>query len=212
MLGLKIYLLILMALLQSACISNIMAGANIIYDRHQIYKKSSDIALAAKVGHAIKMSPELNCPSNQCFEIAVFHGDVLVLGTVPSELEKNKVTDAIQGIKGYRHFYNFIQIDPNFDYQQRWTDHWITTQTRSKIMANAEIDPNPFKIVSHQQVVYVMGDVLDYQETLIIDICRNVSNVNKVVNLLQVYNLEKRPAKRPPPSASPTLPTLTPSW
>lgn len=189
-----------------------MTGANIIYDRHQIYKKSADIALAAKVGHALKMAPELYCPSNKCFEIAVFHGDVLVLGNVPSELEKAKVTELIQKIKNYRRLYNFIQINPKFDDQQQWSDHWITTQIRAKVIANADIDPNPFKIISHQNVVYVMGDVLAYQETLILEICRNISNVEKVVNLLQVYDLKKRERPQLTPPPNPNLPSLTPSW
>lgn len=212
MLKRKLSTIVLSLLLQSGCISHVMTGANIIYDRHQIYKKSADITLAAKVGHVIKMNPALNCPSNQCFEVAVFHGDVLVLGTVPSELEKSKVTESIQGFKNYRHLYNFIQIDPQFDYQQEWSDHWITTQIRTKVMANADIDPNPFKIVSHQHIVYILGDVLEDQESLILDICRNIPNVNKVVNLLQVYQLHKRAAKQPAPSTSPTLPTLSPGW
>lgn len=202
----------LFVLIQSGCITHLMTGANIIYDRHQIYKKSADLTLAAKIGHIIKMNPALNCPSNQCFEIAVFHGDVLVLGTVPSEQEKSKVTELIQNFNHYRHLYNFIQIDPNFDYQQEWTDHWITTQIRTKVMANADIDPNPFKIVSHQHMVYILGDVLEDQESLILDICRNIPHVTKVVNLLQVYQLHKRTAKQPAPSTSPTLPSLSPGW
>jgi hypothetical protein len=65
------------------------------------------------VGHALKVEPLLNCPSNKCFEIATFHGDVLVLGTVPSQLEKDKVTQVIQKVGQYRHLYNYVKINPN---------------------------------------------------------------------------------------------------
>lgn len=207
------YLIILIASINlSSCIGNVVTGANIIYDRHNVYKKSSDIALSAKVGHAIKLEPELNCPSNKCFEIAVFHGDVLVLGTVTSQEEKDKTTDVVQGVGGYRHFYNYVEVNPSFQYADNWMDHWITTEIRSKIMANADIDPNPFKIISHQNVVYILGDVMDYQESLITDICRKTENVTKVVNLMQTYTLKKRKKQNSPIiKVSPELPN-TNSW
>lgn len=193
----------------SSCISNIMAGANIVYDRHHVYKKSADFALAAKVGHALKMDPALNCPSNKCFEIAVFHGDILLLGTVPSALEKDKATELIQNLGNYRHLYNFIDINPLWSYNDNWDDPWITTQIRSKIIANADIDPEPFKIISRQNTVYIMGDVLDDQESLILEICRNTNQVNKVINLLQVYTLKKRQSNTTPfNDLSPKLPDM----
>jgi len=199
-------------ILLSSCITNVMTGANIIYDRHQVYKKSTDIALSAKVGHAIKLEPELNCPSNKCFEIAVFHSDVLLLGTVTSEEEKDKATEVVQGVGGYRHFYNYIQVNPNYQYVGNWMDHWITTEIRTKVMANADIDPNPFKIISHEEIVYILGDVMDYQEALITDICRKTDHVKKVVNLMQSYSLKKHKRQNTPPiKASPELPN-TNSW
>lgn len=176
-----------------------ITGANIIYDRHQVYKKSTDLTLAAKVGHAIKMEPSLACPSNKCFEIAVFHGDILLLGEVPSLEAKNKATEVVQALGNYRHLYNFIQVDPNYTYPDHLNDHWITTQIRAKIMANADIDPQPFKIISKNNIVYIMGDVMDYQELAIKDICRTTAYVEKVVNLLQVYSLKKQDKKVPSP-------------
>ena len=190
----------------SSCLSSMMTGANIIYDRHQVYKKSTDLALAAEVGHAIKMDPRLNCPSNRCFEIAVFHGDILLLGVVPNIEAKNRASEIAQALKNYRHLYNFITVNPDYTYPDDLTDHWITTQIRTKIMANADIDPQPFKIISKNKMVYIMGDVLDYQENLIKDICRQTSYVEKVVSLLQVYSLKKQKRQSVPNAPSPNLP------
>ena len=55
----KFYLTALLSVLLSACISNAWTGANMIYDRHHLYKKSNDIKLSAKVGHApVSILPE----------------------------------------------------------------------------------------------------------------------------------------------------------
>ncbi len=206
----KFYLTSILSILLSACISNAWTGANMIYDRHHLYKKSNDIKLSAKVGHALKIDPELNCPSNKCFEIAVFHGDVLLLGIVPSTVEKDRATQDIQAVSGYRHLYNYLTIDPHSEYPAQLQDHWITTQIRSNILANADIDPDPFKVVSHENIVYLMGDIMDDQEKLVIDVCRQTPYVNKVVNLMQAYTLQNHP-RNIPASPTPQLPN-TQAW
>jgi osmotically-inducible protein OsmY len=179
-------------LMLSACIGNFFTGANLVYDRHHVYKKANDIKLSAQVGHAIKLEPSLNCPSNKCFEIAVFHGHVLLLGTVQTAEQKAKASGLVQQIDNVRHLYNYINVNPNADYDVHWQDSMITTQIRSQIVANSDIDPAPFKVVSYENVVYLMGDVMDDQEPLIVNIARNTQDVVKVVNLLHVYMLKPK--------------------
>ena len=182
-------------MLLSACIGNFFTGANLVYDRHHVYKKAYDIKLAAQVGHALKLEPTLNCPSNKCFEIAVFKGDVLLLGTVQTEDQKQKASDIVKNLEHLQHLYNYINVNPDANYDVNWQDSFITTQIRSQIMANSDIDPGPFKVVSYQNVVYLMGNVMDDQELLIKDIARNTKDVAKVVNLLHVYMLKLKDGK-----------------
>lgn len=180
-----------------------------VYDRHHFYKKIYDIKLAARVGHALKIDPKLYCPSNKCFEIAVFHGDVLLLGTVPTQEHKAIAETDVNQVGQFRHFYNFLEVNPNYDYESHYQDHLITTNIRSQIVANADIDPEPFKIISRNDIVYVMGDVMEDQENLIIDVCRKTSYVSKVVNLLQAYALKKHP-RVIPPTTIPQFPNSQP--
>jgi osmotically-inducible protein OsmY len=188
----KNIILIASCMMLNACIGNFFTGANLVYDRHHVYKKANDIKLAAQVGHAIKLEPTLNCPSNKCFEIAVFHGDVLLLGTVQTEEQKQRASNLLQHLDNLRHLYNYINVNPNANYDINWQDSIITTQVRSQIMANSDIDPAPFKVVSYEDVVYLMGDVMDDQEVLIKDIARNTKDVVKVVNLMHVYMLKPK--------------------
>lgn len=185
-------------LLLSGCLGSLWTGANLFYGRHHVFKKTTDIVIAAKVGHAIKLEPMLECPSGHCFEIAVFHGDVLLLGSVDSLEKKQKVTEVSEGIANIRHLYNYIDVTDQMGINANIEDHWITTKIRSQVMANSDIDPDPFKVVSYQQVVYLLGDVLDEQEKLIIDIAKDTDGVKKVVNLIQTYTLTHQPKKAPP--------------
>lgn len=185
-------------LLLSGCLGGMWTGANLFYGRHHVFKKTTDVMIAAKVGHALKLDPLLACPSQYCFEIAVFHGDVLLLGSVDSIEKKQKATEVSQDIAHIRHLYNYIDVTDQMGIDSNMNDHWITTKIRTHVMANSEIDPDPFKIVSHQQVVYILGDVLDDQEKLIIDIAKETDSVKKVVNLTQTYTLTHHPKKMPP--------------
>ena len=179
------------------------------YDRHHLYKKIHDVKISAQVGHVLKIDPDLYCPSNKCFEIAVFHGDVLLLGTVPTQEQKNKAEQDIIKLGQYRHFYNFVDVNPNFGYDSNYQDHLITTSIRSAVLSNSDIDPEPFKIISKNNIVYVMGDILEDQEKLIIDVCRKTTYVNKVINLSQSYILKKY-SKSLPPSSVPQFPNSQP--
>lgn len=184
--------------LLSGCLGSVWTGANLFYGRHHVFKKTTDMFIAAKVGHAIKLEPILDCPSHHCFEIAVFHGDVLLLGSVDSLEKKQRATEVSEHINHIRHLYNYIDVTKQMGTDANIEDHWITTKIRSQVMANSDIDPDPFKVVSYQQVVYLMGDVLDDQEKLVVDIAKDTDDVKKVVNLTQTYTLTHQPKKAPP--------------
>ena len=189
----RILIVLALAILLSGCLGGVWTGASLFYDRHRVFKKTTDIALAAKVGHVIKLEPLLNCPSNRCFEIATFHGDILLLGDVQTQEQKDKATQVVIALGGYRHLYNYIQINPQATYETNINDHLVTTRIRSQVVSNSEIDPQPFKVITHDQIVYLMGDVLDTQEELIIDVAKDTEGVRKVVNLLQSYSLKHKP-------------------
>ncbi len=72
-------------------------------------------------------------------------------------------------------------------------DNWITTKIRSKILADSTIDPNDFKVVTADQIVYLMGDVIPEQAAKVIHIARTCTGVKRVVKLFKYYNLSDKP-------------------
>jgi len=67
-------------------------------------------------------------------------------------------------------------------------------------------------VVSHHQVVYLMGDVMDDQAQLIIDIARNTPHVTKVVNLMQTYSLKKNLPQAQPSQPMPNSMPTNQTW
>nr|WP_058530144.1 BON domain-containing protein [Legionella londiniensis] len=166
--------------------SNILTGASLIYERHSIYKSLSDFQLSANASRALYHDEVFKC--RQCaIDLAVFNGDILLAGHVPSAKLRQEAQKRIAALQGYRRLFNQLAIrrtDPNYI-----QDSWITAKIRAQILADARINPKKFKVITADRIVYLMGDVIPLQATLVIDIARQCVGVKRVVKLLRYYNL-----------------------
>ena len=66
-------------------------------------------------------------------------------------------------------------------------DGWITAKIRIGILQDSSIDPDQFKIVTVDELVYLMGDVIPAQALKVIMISRNCDGVRRVVKLFRYY-------------------------
>lgn len=174
----------------SGCISSLWTGANLIYDRHQIYKQVDDFQLSADASRALFKDRRLK--ARDCYvDLTVFNGDLLVSGHVPTPELRQMVQQRLATLTGYRRI--FFQISLQSEPGPLVQDSWITTQIRSRIVADSRIDPKAFKVVTSDRIVYVMGDVLPSQANRVIQIARTTAGVKRVVNLLKYYNLSDQP-------------------
>ncbi|WP_242604331.1 BON domain-containing protein [Legionella birminghamensis] len=184
-------LIILMSLLLGGCLGSVWTGANMIYDRHDIYKKLNDYQLAAAAHHAL-FDDRILKQSGCSLDLAVLNGDVLLAGHVPSERLRDLATRRLNSLTGYRELFN--QVDVSLAVNNSLQDSWITAKIRSQIFADAAIDPNAFKIITSDRIVYIMGDVRPRQADRVIYIARNTSGVLRVVKLMRYYNLSETPS------------------
>lgn len=178
--------------LLSGCVgSTIWSGASIIYDRHNTYKKIDDFKLGADANRALYQDTTLKCKT--CIiDVAVFNRDLLLAGHVPARALRREAQARVASVPGYRRIFNQLSISYASDTAIR--DSWITAKIRSEIVADSEIDPNQFKVVTADQVVYLMGDVVPEQASRVVLIARKTSGVKRVVKLFKYYHLSDRAA------------------
>lgn len=161
-------------------------GATLFYDRHSVYKKTSDFQLGANVARTLYKDTQLKCQECE-IDIAVLNGDILIVGNVPTQELRVEVQKRIAQLAGYRRFFNQLSVGlADYDSIQ---DSWITAKIRARIIADADINPNDFKVVTSNKIVYVMGDVRPVQAKKVILIARQTVGVRRVVKLLKYYNL-----------------------
>lgn len=180
----------LMCLFLTACISDIWSGASLIYDRHNVYIKVNDFQLGAKAHHVLFN----NKICDKCtIEIAVFNRDILLAGSVPSPELRAEAYARMKTITDKRRLFKQIEVsDVPVDTLK---DSLITTKIRSKIFADADINPHQFKVVTVGRIVYLMGDVIPEQAEKVILFARECPDVRRVVKLFKYYNLSSQPLK-----------------
>jgi len=182
----RFFALVLGGCLLTACVGEIWTSANLVYDRHHVYKKIHDMALSARTFRLLR-EDNLILDTHSHVEVAVLNGDVLVVGQVPGLAVREQLYQRLDTLKGYRRLFKQIEIQkcsPN-----ALQDSWITTQIRSKILADADINPDAFKIVTFHQIVYLMGDVIPEQAKKVIQMSRGIPGVVRVVTLFKYYHL-----------------------
>lgn len=183
------FLLISGSLMLSACVSGIWTGANLFYDRHSVMNTMSDYELNLNVNRALFYDDYFVCA--QChLDVAVFNGDILLVGHVETEEMRQEAYKRVNTVTGYRRLFKEISIKPIRTNIAK--DSWITTKIRSKIVADSEINPHMVKVVTSDQVVYLMGDVIATQADWIIDIAKTTTGVLRVVRLFKYYHLSDK--------------------
>jgi len=175
----------------SGCLTGLWTGASLIYDRHDVYKKAGDFQLGATAGRVLYRDKRFK-GKDTVIDLATFNGDILMAGHVPTTALRDEAQTRVMRIPGYRRVFNQLSVSaaPNNAIQ----DSWITAKIRSGILAHAEIDPDQFKIVTSDRIVYLMGDVIPAQARQVIYIARKCAGVKRVVKLLKYYNLSDKAA------------------
>ena len=174
--------------MQVGCVSNVLTGANFIYDRHRFYLKLNDFQLGASVNRVLYRDRRFEHEGT--IEVAVFKRDILLAGRLSKASLREEAYRRVAALPGYRRIFNQIEIsaEPINDV----SDGFITTKIRSQILADSDIDPSQFKIVTFGQIVYIMGDVVPEQAKKVVQFARETMGVRRVVRLMKYYKLSDK--------------------
>jgi len=183
--------LILVVLCLSGCLGGVWTGANMVYDRHNVYKKLGDYRLFVKVNNVLAVDRTFN-KKNCVVDIAIFNGDILIAGHLPSTEMLNELRRRLSTVKGYRHLY--IEMNQRDAVSNTVQDSWITAKIRSQIFADDSIDPNTFKVTTSDGIVYLMGDVRPVQAEKVVQIARKTQGVVRVVKIFNYLVYQKKAA------------------
>ena len=118
--------------------------------------------------------------------IVSFNGFVLLAGQVPSEVLKTLATDVVRKIEGVRRIYNELEIGPATSLGTRSHDTWITTKVKSKLLASSDTPGTRVKVVTENNVVYLMGLLTEEEADRVSLEAAEVSIAERVVQLFEL--------------------------
>lgn len=115
--------------------------------------------------------------------INVQNGEVLFIGSVPNTEWPAEAEKIAWGVSGVKHVINHIEVTEEESITNLAKDVFITTQIKTKLLANTKIRSLNFNITTVKGVVYIMGNALTQEELDAVSECASkVSGVVKVLN------------------------------
>lgn len=186
--------------LLALCLSSLLAGcsglgvattgAQAVYDRYNLEKSFTNHEIAANISS--QLTDEKNFP--HCYiAVSAFHSQVLLTGSATSNTLRKKAAEIAAYTPNVQHVYNFIRVGPMPSHSSIVKDTWITTKIKTKIIAAAKMDPSSVKVVTDNNIVYLMGFVTPEQAAIATQTAQDTNGVKQVVRIFEYLTLSARP-------------------
>jgi osmotically-inducible protein OsmY len=114
-----------------------------------------------------------------------FNRYVLIVGQVPDEGLKKQIGVTVLGIENVRSIQNDLVIGPPASFGQHTSDTYITSKVKAQFITANKFQINYVKVVTEDDVVYLMGLVTKKEGDDATDIARGVGGVKKVVRVFE---------------------------
>jgi len=118
--------------------------------------------------------------------VTSYNRQVLLTGSVGSEVDKRRVEEAVRTAPNVRSVVNELVVGPRTPFQQRSNDALITGKVKASLLDAKDIFANSFKVVTERGTVYLMGLATRRETDRATDVARGVSGVERVVRVVEV--------------------------
>jgi osmotically-inducible protein OsmY len=163
------------------------AGAAVVYDRRSTGTVIDDQNIEFKIRHSVATFKPVNLQKNTHLSVTSYNNAVLLVGQVPDEVVKEKIGALAADTDQVRKVYNQLQIMPPTSLTQRSKDSWITAKIKSNSIFGREIDPLRTKVITENNVVYLMGIVSHEEAEKLTNVARKTNGVERVIRVFD-YN------------------------
>ncbi len=110
---------------------------------------------------------------------------VLLVGQVPDEAIRARVTEIVKAIPGVTRVYNETTVSGVASYTSEANDAAITTKVKARLVNDGNISSNHVKVVTEAAVVYLMGLVRRDEGEVAGRIAASTAGVTRVVKLFE---------------------------
>lgn len=178
-------LFLLLSSLLTGCAVAVVAGAAgslVVYDKRTVSMVEKD----ARIFHVVHSAiiPEARFRDSRIV-VSSFNEVVLLAGQTPTASLRVVAEKIAQQTPNVHRVYNEITVDYPISLTQQSKDTWTTSQVRSKMLTQKGLESGSLRVITENEVVYLMGIVTPEQANLAVQVARQVKGVRKVVKVFQ---------------------------
>ncbi len=181
----NLFSLAVSALFLSACTQAAVTGGQAVYDREGAGVTAGNQLLNLQLLHLFHQHS--NAFQNARVVATAYDQLVLLTGQVNNENQRREAEALVRQIPVVVKIANELTIAPHASKKQIARDAWITTKLKSKLLTQIGVDPSKIKVVTENNVVYLLGNVSKEQADIAVQLARELDGVQKVVNVFHTY-------------------------
>ena len=122
------------------------------------------------------------------FNLIVFNKAIVVVGEAPTEEVINKITEVLSKIKHVKTVHNKMVVGKVCNIKQRAKDTITTSNVKTRLFLQLKTDVHPMhvKIMTENDVIYLLGIVNNKEANEAIQIAKSSKGVKLVVPLFEL--------------------------
>lgn len=129
-----------------------------------------------------------------------YAGQVLLVGDVPTENDKQRAGEAAQAVDKVVRVINELRVGPITPISVRTNDTWITSKVGGTLINTKDVPSRTISITTERGIVYLQGRVTEDEAARASIAASSVAGVNKVVKLFEIVpasSLQQQPQAAP---------------
>lgn len=181
----KLFAAMLLLANLSGCVVAVVAGAAsslVVYDKRSLSVVEKDARIFHVIRKAIIPDPRFH---DSRIVVSSFNQVVLLVGQSPTTSLRALAYECAKKTPNVRRVYNQITIDYPLSLSQQSQDAWETSQVRTNMLAQRGLESGSIRVITENNVVYLMGIMTPEQADLAVLAARSVKGVRKVVKVFQ---------------------------
>ena len=169
--------------------STIMAIPQSIADRRTTEVQVYDNKIFLAAWNPIQIITEKEKEKSH-FNLTVFNKAIVIVGEVPTEEVKNKITEVLLKIDKVKTVHNKMVVGKVCNFKQRAKDTITTSNVKTRMFLDLKNNLHPMhvKIMTENDVIYLLGLVNDKEADEAIRIAKSSKGVKLVVPLFELDN------------------------
>jgi osmotically-inducible protein OsmY len=178
--------IILCSVLLSSCweaATTAVAGGFLVYKRHAVENFANDERIKSEINNAYFQVPQIWDQNH--IVVSSVNGYVLLAGEARTAEIKQQAVALAKKVSGVARVYDNISIAEPVSFFQQTKDSALTAIIKTKMFFAENFDPSGVKVITIDNVVYVLGVVTLQQSDQAADIASRTAGVTKVVKVFQ---------------------------